>query len=139
MKSYLATAGFALMLMLGGCARQTPQPVAADYSQTQQSSIAGIPVTSAVYESGSNGAVFTEAAYHRRYRRSYARRAYGPRYVVHRRSGRKSAAIIGGSAAGGAAIGALAGGGKGAAIGALVGGGSGLIYDRATHKKVRQY
>ncbi len=55
--------------------------------------------------------------------------------VVRRRSKKKSAAIIGGSAAGGAAIGALAGGGKGAAIGALVGGGSGLIYDRATHKK----
>ena len=55
--------------------------------------------------------------------------------VVRRRSKKKSLAIIGGSAAGGAAIGALAGGGKGAAIGALVGGGGGLIYDRATHKK----
>jgi hypothetical protein len=49
-------------------------------------------------------------------------------------------AIVGGSAAGGAAIGALAGGGKGAAIGALAGGGAGFIYDRKTHKKVvRQY
>lgn len=68
-----------------------------------------------------------------RRRRVYRQRR---RVVVYRRSGRKSAAIIGGSAAGGAAIGALAGGGKGAAIGALVGGGSGLVYDRATHKKV---
>ncbi|MCU1258515.1 MAG: hypothetical protein JWO80_1400 [Bryobacterales bacterium] len=57
------------------------------------------------------------------------------RVVVRRRSKKKSAVIIGGSAAGGAAIGALAGGGKGAAIGALVGGGGGLAYDRATHKK----
>ena len=67
-----------------------------------------------------------------RRRRVYRQRR---RVVVYRRSHRKSAAIIGGSAAGGAAIGALAGGGKGAAIGALVGGGSGLVYDRATHKK----
>ncbi len=57
------------------------------------------------------------------------------RVVVKRRTKKKSAAIVGGSAAGGAAIGALAGGGKGAAIGALVGGGGGLAYDRATHKK----
>ena len=57
------------------------------------------------------------------------------RIVVRRRSKRKSAAIVAGSAAGGAAIGALAGGGKGAAIGALAGGGGGLAYDRATHKK----
>jgi len=46
-----------------------------------------------------------------------------------------SAAIVGGSAAGGAIIGGLAGGGKGAGIGALAGGAAGLVYDRATHKK----
>jgi hypothetical protein len=82
---------------------------------------------------------YGDVAYRRRYRRGrYARS--NSRYVVKERSKGKSAAIIGGSAAGGAAIGALAGGGKGAAIGALVGGGGGLIYDRKTHKKVvRQY
>jgi uncharacterized protein YcfJ len=70
-----------------------------------------------------------------RVRHSYARRTR-PRYVlVRRRPFYRSAAIVGGSAAGGALIGALAGGGKGAAVGALVGGGGGLIYDRATHKK----
>lgn len=75
-----------------------------------------------------------------RYEPVVRRRVAGPRYVVKRRSKAKSAAIVGGSAAGGAAIGALAGGGKGAVIGALVGGGGGLIYDRKTHKKVvRQY
>lgn len=62
----------------------------------------------------------------------------GRRVVVRRRKFSHSAAIVGGSAAGGAAIGALAGGGKGAAIGALAGGGAGLVYDRATHKKVRR-
>lgn len=43
-----------------------------------------------------------------------------------------SVAIVAGSAGGGAAIGALAGGKKGAAIGALAGGAAGLIYDRVT-------
>src|SRR5258708_35076305 len=63
------------------------------------------------------------------------RRRYRGRYVVKRRSKAKSAAIVGGSAAGGAAIGALAGGGKGAAIGALAGGAGGFIYGRKKHKK----
>jgi hypothetical protein len=48
------------------------------------------------------------------------------------RSPGKSAAIIGGSAAAGAAIGGLTQGVKGAAIGAAVGGVGGLIYDRTT-------
>jgi len=70
--------------------------------------------------------------YRRYYRDSRGRRRY---VVVRRRPFSHSAAIVGGSAAGGALIGALAGGGKGAAIGALAGGGGGLIYDRLTHKK----
>ena len=67
----------------------------------------------------------------RRYRYTNNRRVY-----VRKRSTRKSAAIVGGSALGGAAIGALAGGGKGAAIGAAAGAGAGYVYDRKTHKKV---
>ena len=67
--------------------------------------------------------------------RRHIRRRVRSRVVVRRRPLRRSAAIVGGSAAGGAAIGALAGGGKGAAIGALAGGAGGLVYDRATHKK----
>jgi uncharacterized protein YcfJ len=75
---------------------------------------------------------YEQVVVRRRYRRS--------RYVVRRRSRRRSAEIVGGSALGGAAIGALAGGGKGAGIGALAGGTAGYIYDRKTHKKVvRQY
>lgn len=54
-----------------------------------------------------------------------------------RRSTAKSAAIVGGSAGVGAAIGALAGGGKGAAIGAISGGTAGFVYDRHTANKPR--
>jgi len=70
--------------------------------------------------------------------RTSVRQAYVERedrgYVVHRRSKKKSLAIIAGSAAVGAAIGAIAGDGEGAAIGALTGGAAGFIYDRLTHK-----
>ena len=66
------------------------------------------------------------------------RTAAAPRYYVHKRSKKHSAMIIGGSAVGGAGIGALVGGKKGALIGWLVGGAGGTIYDRKTHKKVEQ-
>ncbi len=47
-------------------------------------------------------------------------------YVVSKKGkGKRSAALIGGGAGGGALIGALAGGGKGALIGSLIGGGAG--------------
>jgi hypothetical protein len=72
--------------------------------------------------------------------RAYADRsagtAYAPRRVVKERPFSHSAAIVGGGAGVGAAIGALAGGGKGAGIGALSGGAAGLVYDRLTHRKV---
>lgn len=65
--------------------------------------------------------------------RRYVRRSSG--VYVKKRSKKKSTAIVAGSAATGAAIGALAGGGKGAAIGAIAGGAGGFIYDRNTNKK----
>ena len=52
-----------------------------------------------------------------------------------KRSWEKEALIIGGSAGGGAAIGAVAGGKKGAAIGATAGGVGGLVYDLLTRDK----
>ena len=67
--------------------------------------------------------------------------SYGPQYQGERgrdrrgRSKGRSAAIVIGSAAAGAGIGALAGGGKGAAIGAASGGTAGFIYDRLTHNR----
>jgi uncharacterized protein YcfJ len=56
---------------------------------------------------------------------------------VHKRSGKKSAVIIGGSTVGGAVLGGLIGGKKGAIIGGLVGGGAGTVYDRKTRKRRR--
>ena len=55
-----------------------------------------------------------------------------PLTLVARSTKKKDAGIIGGTAAAGAVIGAIAGGGKGAAIGAAVGGGSGTGYVLAT-------
>ena len=52
--------------------------------------------------------------------------------VKKERSKLTSAAIIGGGAVAGAAVGGLAGGKKGAAIGAIGGGVAGLVYDRMT-------
>ena len=53
------------------------------------------------------------------------------------RSWKKSALIIGGSAAGGAAVGAILDGKSGAKKGAVVGGGAGTVYDIATRSKNR--
>ncbi|HXN22579.1 MAG TPA: hypothetical protein VOA41_07540 [Candidatus Dormibacteraeota bacterium] len=56
--------------------------------------------------------------------------------VIHRkRTLKKEALIVGGSAAAGAAIGAAAHGGRGAAVGALAGGIAGLAYDLATRNR----
>ena len=60
------------------------------------------------------------------YRTSGERRHHG-------RSKKHSVEIVAGTAAAGAAIGAIAGGGPGAAIGAIAGGGAGFAYDRLTH------
>jgi outer membrane lipoprotein SlyB len=70
------------------------------------------------------GAVTT---YHR-YR--YHRTVYSGHHHI-----RKTVKRVGIGAAGGAAVGALAGGGAGAAIGALAGGGAGAIYDH--HEKTK--
>ncbi len=63
-------------------------------------------------------------------RRVSSQRSYSSEVARPRRTWQKSALLIGGSAAGGAGVGALIGGKKGAGIGALLGGGSAAIYDQ---------
>jgi hypothetical protein len=55
--------------------------------------------------------------------------------VRHGRSWKKSALIIGGSAAGGAGLGAIVSGKSGAGKGAIIGGVGGLVYDLVTRNK----
>ena len=55
------------------------------------------------------------------------------RRVEEKRSWKKRALVIGGSAGAGAGVGALAGGKKGALIGAAVGGGAGTLYELLKH------
>ena len=68
--------------------------------------------------------------YYHRYHRTYHRTVYSGHHHI-----RKTVKRVGIGAAGGAAIGALAGGGTGAAIGAVAGGGAGAIYDH--HEKTK--
>jgi hypothetical protein len=64
-------------------------------------------------------------------RRTSSQRSYASEGVAKpQRTWKKSALLIGGSAAGAAGVGALIGGKKGAGIGALLGGGSAAIYDQ---------
>jgi hypothetical protein len=87
------------------------------------SAVAQTPIQSAVYHpTADSHTTVTKVAEYRRHRR--------------RRHGvRKTAKRVGIGAAGGAAVGALAGGGTGAAIGALAGGGAGAVYDHHEKKK----
>jgi uncharacterized protein YcfJ len=104
-----------------------PAPVAA----------AAVPPAQAFAGSGAGAVAVPVAAAPVRERVVYRTRTVArPRYYVHTRSKKHSAEIIGGSAIGGAGIGALVGGKKGALIGGLVGGAAGTVYDRKTHKKV---
>lgn len=99
--------------------------------------VAAVPTAQAFAGSGAGAVAVPVAAAPVRERVVYRTRTVArPRYYVHTRSKKHSAEIIGGSAIGGAGIGALVGGKKGALIGGLVGGAAGTVYDRKTHKKV---
>ena len=136
---FFVLSSFTILAMIGLGGREAGIGTAATAPiYSVKSDELGAPIVPAILYSDSNTAemwhgsadLTAVAAYrHRRHRRH--RRVV----VVRKRKFSHSAAIVGGSAAGGAAIGALAGGGKGAAIGALAGGGAGLLYDRKTNKK----
>jgi hypothetical protein len=61
------------------------------------------------------------------------------RRVVHHRSWKKTALVIGGSSAAGAGVGALVGGKKGALIGAAAGAGAGTVYEVHKRRHHRRY
>ena len=132
-----------------GWLRQTPvasMPQATNFTAPMLEPEPMIPVQSAAFNlSGSsvpaNRGVYSRTSSTRRAPRMYDDRrvnsaVYDDRSTVAKpRSTAKSAAIIGGGAAAGAAIGAMAGGGKGAAIGAIAGGAGGYVYDRMTKNR----
>ena len=68
---------------------------------------------------------------------STAHRVAPARRVVRHRSWKKSALVIGGATAAGAATGALVGGKKGALIGAAAGAGAGTVYE--VHKRHKHH
>ena len=103
-----------------------PPPVAGAPVAYAPAPVAGAPVATPV--AATSGRVVT--------RNRVGYRTARPRYYVHERSKKHTVEIIGGSALGGAGIGALVGGKKGALIGGLVGGAAGTVYDRKTHRKV---
>lgn len=114
-----------------------PMPLTAQqaaYPLPQQFSA---PATT-VYQQEPVRVVRTRRAAPVRYSDSYRNRRYvdyDDREYRRTRSTKASVGIVAGSAAAGAAIGALTGGGKGAAIGALTGGGAGFLYDRLTRNR----
>ena len=92
----------------------------------------------AVYSAPAPARTRTVASRQPAYRTDSAEPAYrtAPSEPVHTgRSWKKSALIIGGSAAGGAGIGAIVGGKSGAVKGAVLGGVAGTVYDIATRNK----
>jgi hypothetical protein len=98
-----------------------------------------VPATYPVQPAVQERVVYRDRVVQRPATRTAARRtvAYTPARteVKQGRSWKKSALIIGGSAAGGAGVGAIIGGGSGAKKGAIVGGIGGLVYDLATRNK----
>jgi len=84
-------------------------------------------VSNAVYSASEPQAQVTPVVVRQRRRRVY--------YSSRRHRRHQTIKRVGIGAAGGAAIGALAGGGTGAAIGAIAGGGAGALYDHHEKRK----
>ena len=141
----LGMAGMALVATAGWLRQPQPVAVVPSHFNVPQELATDAPALPSLTPQATSKAAVTATPVAQRARRAEpqrivesersadVRRTTEP--VVQKRSTKESAAIVGGSAAAGAAVGAIAGGGKGAAIGALTGGAAGLVYDRMTHKK----
>jgi hypothetical protein len=103
--------------------RDSQEPVSRDEAEREESSTVA---RDRVEEHGEERAGLGEPA--------EDRSAPPPAAAIRKRSGTNSAAIIAGTAAAGAAIGGLTGGGKGAAIGAITGAAGGYVYDRMSRR-----
>ena len=121
------------------CVAASPE-LAAAYAPTAQAVPAGYYRTSTqqapvVYEDLAPARVVSAPATRTVARPVRTRQVVYDEPVQKKRSVKKSVAIIGGSAAAGAGIGALAGGKKGALIGAAIGGGGAAVWDQVTRRR----
>jgi hypothetical protein len=125
------------------CVAADPQAVGTAYAQPGPAYAAPVRAQAAPvrYAAPRPQYVYDDGLEDARVVRTSAARPVQTRQVVYReapakkRSVKKSAAIIGSSAAVGAGIGALAKGKKGALIGAAIGGGGAAIWDQITRRK----
>lgn len=115
----------------------TPQQTSTGYNAQPAPAQASVPAETGNYEASVPSQAMAPA--HAREPSqavdSASEPAYRPQTVRHRRTLRRQALIVGGSAAAGSAIGAAAGGGKGATVGAVSGGVAGLVYDLLTKNR----
>ena len=143
MKAGLAVGALAA-LAIGGVAlatsRHTSSSIPEPYPSSAPAAVVAAPPDGTLWYTPAGTPAAPPVVYSERvvYRQAVPTRRPVQRHVyTQKRSGKKSAVIIGGSTVGGAVVGGLIGGKKGAVIGGLVGGGAGTVYDRKTRKKTR--
>ena len=141
MKAGLAVGALAA-LAIGGVAlatsRHTSSSIPEPYPSSAPAVVAAAPPDGTLWYTPAGTPATPPAVYSERvvYRQAVpTRRPVQRRVYTQKRSGKKSAVIIGGSTAAGAGVGAIMGGGGGAKKGAVVGLVGGVVYDIATRDR----